>query len=510
MRNRKGILTIILLTALLFFVPTNTKAYNSAPAFKCFYTTKVTEGNTNVTYTLKLLYVDGELEAAKYKTSQAGYNEVQLTPKEVEKFGTSLWNQIGKVGGECPSSIMMDRHYLQVKMDYNSKVPKTIVKKKNDGQTHTYNITSAKTQFIANVSDKDCSYTNKDKSPSSIDVHFYRTKYYSSYIKNPQTKMTGFWLTKKHFLYNSSIATLSPAQIDGIYSSLYDYITKYSSNPQKCPEKIFYNSSGKWYAATDAISDRQNQDTTDFLSGDDGKYSVYKIDNKKVCKDNLAANQSIATSAESLINQTESSVKNTGELNYDIGNNLVTQFESAISKMKELDDSIKGCIGVEGYENLEAKAKDLAEKLKTIRKDLKAKIRSSNIDDEQKTELLKRIDRAYNKLQKMGSLDLSQYNQPQNCETIFGDPNQTDTLAYLIQKILNYIKVIGPILVVVLSSLDFIKIILTSDDENMKKAQIKLGKRLIAALLLFLLPVLVSLIFNVINNSTIDPTCGIH
>lgn len=105
--------------------------------------------------------------------------------------------------------------------------------------------------------------------------------------------------------------------------------------------------------------------------------------------------------------------------------------------------------------------------------------------------------------------NIDDYNKPQDCEGILGDPTDKNSLAYLIQTILNYIKIIGPILVVLLSSFDFVKVIWTSDDESMKKAQQKLGKRLVAAVLLFLLPLLINIMFNLINDSIVDPTCGI-
>ena len=45
--------------------------------------------------------------------------------------------------------------------------------------------------------------------------------------------------------------------------------------------------------------------------------------------------------------------------------------------------------------------------------------------------------------------------------------------AWLLQQILNYVKILGPILVVILSSLDFAKAIITSDDDSMKKSRKK-------------------------------------
>lgn len=89
--------------------------------------------------------------------------------------------------------------------------------------------------------------------------------------------------------------------------------------------------------------------------------------------------------------------------------------------------------------------------------------------------------------------------------SILGDVDCEDSVAWLVQQILNYIKIIGPILVVLLSSVDFIKVIVKSDDEAMAKAQKKLIMRLILAVLLFLIPTLVQTvlqIFGITGSST--------
>lgn len=107
---------------------------------------------------------------------------------------------------------------------------------------------------------------------------------------------------------------------------------------------------------------------------------------------------------------------------------------------------------------------------------------------------------------------MDDYNQEQDCSganSILGDPNDEDSVAWLLQQILNYIKIIGPILVVVLSSIDFAQVILKGDDESMKKSAKKLGWRLVLAACLFFIPTLVQAILNIFGMSS-DPTCGIH
>ena len=100
------------------------------------------------------------------------------------------------------------------------------------------------------------------------------------------------------------------------------------------------------------------------------------------------------------------------------------------------------------------------------------------------------------------------YNNDQNCNSIFGNPNDEESVAWLIQEALNIIRIVGPLLVLVLSSFDFIKVILNGDEKAMKDAQRKLGIRLILAACLLALPSIVAwlLEFFKITNST----CGIN
>ena len=109
-------------------------------------------------------------------------------------------------------------------------------------------------------------------------------------------------------------------------------------------------------------------------------------------------------------------------------------------------------------------------------------------------------------------IDLGQYNQPQTCDgndSILGNVNDENSVAWLLQQIFNYIKVIGPLLVVVLSSIDFAKVIVKSDDEAMAKAQKKLGMRLILAAALFFIPTIVAALLDVFGFTS-SATCGIQ
>ena len=106
---------------------------------------------------------------------------------------------------------------------------------------------------------------------------------------------------------------------------------------------------------------------------------------------------------------------------------------------------------------------------------------------------------------------MDDYNQEQTCDggnSMLGDPNDEESVAWLLQQVLNFIKVVGPLLVVVLSSIDFVKVIVNSDDDAMQKAFKKLGQRLILAALLFFIPTIVEALLDVFGFTS-DSTCGL-
>lgn len=94
----------------------------------------------------------------------------------------------------------------------------------------------------------------------------------------------------------------------------------------------------------------------------------------------------------------------------------------------------------------------------------------------------------------------------------FGNPDNPDTTAWLLKEIFSIIKYVGPFLLLILSSIDFLRAIIQSDEEHMTKAQKKLLIRAVLVLALFFVPDFVFVIlqiFDVVGNPD-DPTCGIE
>ena len=98
-------------------------------------------------------------------------------------------------------------------------------------------------------------------------------------------------------------------------------------------------------------------------------------------------------------------------------------------------------------------------------------------------------------------LNREDFDKPLECSDII-DINDPGSVGWILYTILNYIKIIGPILVVLLSAIDFIKAVVGFDEKAMKEAQSKLVIRLVAAICLFLVPTLVQLLLSFINATT--------
>jgi len=99
-------------------------------------------------------------------------------------------------------------------------------------------------------------------------------------------------------------------------------------------------------------------------------------------------------------------------------------------------------------------------------------------------------------------------NKMSDCDSILGSINDEESVAWLINLVFTYLKFLGPILVLVLSTVDYIKAIVYSDDDNMRKTQKKLITRLLLIGILFFLPDLVTLLLEVFGIVS-SATCGI-
>lgn len=76
-------------------------------------------------------------------------------------------------------------------------------------------------------------------------------------------------------------------------------------------------------------------------------------------------------------------------------------------------------------------------------------------------------------------------------------------------NIFRWVKYIAPVLAIILGILDFIKAIISQNDDDLKKAQSKFLKRLIAAALLFIVPFIIEFILDRFNFAKDNPYCNL-
>ena len=105
------------------------------------------------------------------------------------------------------------------------------------------------------------------------------------------------------------------------------------------------------------------------------------------------------------------------------------------------------------------------------------------------------------------------YNQDgitcQGSDSVLGDPKDSESVAWLLDQILTWMTIIGMLLVVVLSSIDFLSVVVKSDDEAMAKAARKFGLRLVLAVLLFFVPTITNAILDIFGLTS-QSTCGLQ
>lgn len=88
------------------------------------------------------------------------------------------------------------------------------------------------------------------------------------------------------------------------------------------------------------------------------------------------------------------------------------------------------------------------------------------------------------------------FNATISCTDLFGNPNDENSLAYMINLVLGYVRVIVPILVIVFGLIDLGKAVIASKEDEMKKAQNTFIKRVIIGVVVFFVPVVVNIVME--------------
>lgn len=97
--------------------------------------------------------------------------------------------------------------------------------------------------------------------------------------------------------------------------------------------------------------------------------------------------------------------------------------------------------------------------------------------------------------QENGNIGIDEESTP-SCSDVLGDK-----FSKFLKSIFVFISVGGIILLIILMSFDFIKVITSSEDNAMSEAFKRVRNRVLAVILLLLLPVLVNFLIGIINNN---------
>ena len=111
-------------------------------------------------------------------------------------------------------------------------------------------------------------------------------------------------------------------------------------------------------------------------------------------------------------------------------------------------------------------------------------------------------DKSNNSNQSNTSKDSNNYNwgDPDgDCTFIFGDFSEKGTFGNMLRRTLKFIQYLGPILVIILTILDLVKAVASSDKDALTKLLKKTGKRMIYAVLLFIFPMLLDYVLRWTN-----------
>lgn len=92
-------------------------------------------------------------------------------------------------------------------------------------------------------------------------------------------------------------------------------------------------------------------------------------------------------------------------------------------------------------------------------------------------------------------IDIKEDEELSDCSDLFGEE-----LVKKINEVMNIIKIAVPILLIIFGISDFFKATFDKSEEDMKKSRDKFIKRIIAAIIVFLVPVFVNLVLKIANS----------
>ena len=283
-----------------------------------------------------------------------------------------------------------------------------------------------------------------------------------------------------------------------IYSS-YKSTSEYFSNTGVCPNNLYIDNLG----------------SDDEICFDDDGHSC--VENENNTGTNFSGSSDLAFDYH---NEYDKNIK---IYDYFLTNYKCASFNSKYNITDSFEEVIKNYFTYEYYPNYETPAFLINDSLISVvslqlgsavyemTKTCKDSIPTqSGLTDEQKKEIM--VGLTYGDVEVAGKIkgalaNFKNYlingnsNAPINCNDLL----PSDVLT-LLKNILKYIKYFGPILVMAFTIFDLIKTVVSGENTEIKKIFIKFIKRLVAAILLYFIPILVNLLLRVFNMNISD--CG--
>ncbi len=147
--------------------------------------------------------------------------------------------------------------------------------------------------------------------------------------------------------------------------------------------------------------------------------------------------------------------------------------------------------------------------------DVKNQIQNDeNLSEEQKDAALESLEElsvntnaAFNSTIQDLTGNKSTFVAPANCESLLGDVSDDGSTAYYLQMILDVMRYVAIAAVIVLTIVDYLKALASNDSDAVKKTSSKTLKRIVLAVIIFLIPVLLNYVFELVG---ITSDCGIE
>ena len=209
----------------------------------------------------------------------------------------------------------------------------------------------------------------------------------------------------------------------------------------------------------------------------------------KASEDSAGNIQTCKTNAPSSISSNVSS-----NIRRDISNK---NYSGAYSRIKNvLSADFTGYCDSESIEKYVKEASDLKKEIDT------AVSKDSSLSDEQKNNLAKNSSDINTIIQNINSAySLSSFSVPTSDVVVGCNELIDEDLKQVIQLALRWIRIIAPIILIILVAVDFAQVVISNDKDATQKAVSKAIKRGIAALALFFIPLIVSIMIDWVNDS---------